>query len=108
RWSKNIELDQKQVESFLGERVAGFIQSDYYAAVNSINLGQPLITSAPNSKVAADLQSLAVQLFDVNLEPVPVPTGRSTFNSLFKRQAASNQDIGLITGLERVNLGEAQ
>ena len=49
RWSKNIELDQKQVEDFLGERVIAFIQSDYKAAVNSINLGQPLIESAPGS-----------------------------------------------------------
>ena len=50
RWSKNIDLDQKQVEDFLGERVVGFIQSDYRAAVNSINLGQPLVDSAPTSK----------------------------------------------------------
>src|SRR5687768_11129058 len=35
RWSKNIELDQRQVEGFLGERVVGFIQSDYRADVKS-------------------------------------------------------------------------
>src|SRR5688572_5736875 len=56
RWSKNIELDQKQIEDFLGERVVGFVQSDYRAAVNSINLGQPLIDSSPTSKVAADIR----------------------------------------------------
>jgi len=56
RYSKNIELDQKQIEDFLGERVVGFVQSDYRAAVNSINLGQPLVDSAPTSKVAADLR----------------------------------------------------
>ena len=58
RWSKNIDLDQKQVEDFLGERVVGFIQSDYRAAVNSINLGQPLVDSAPASKVTGDLRQL--------------------------------------------------
>src|SRR5688572_20349968 len=63
RWSKNIDLDQKQVEDFLGERVIAFIQSDYRAAVNSINLGQPLIESAPGSAVTSDLHALAGKLF---------------------------------------------
>src|SRR5688572_15457594 len=63
RSSKNIELDQKQVEDFLGEKVVGFIQSDYRAAVNSINLGQPLIESAPGSAVTSDLHALAGKLF---------------------------------------------
>src|SRR6185503_12637155 len=67
RFSKNIELDQKQVEDFLGERVIAYIQSDYRAAVNSINLGQPLIASAPSSAVAADLHSLAGKLLATRL-----------------------------------------
>ena len=108
RWSKNIELDQKQVEDFLGERVVGFIQSDYKAAVNSINLGQPLVTSAPNSKVTTDLQSLANKLFDNQIEIAPsIPNGKRSFNSIFRRQNA-NEDIGLAAALDRANLSEAQ
>jgi pilus assembly protein CpaE len=108
RWSKNIELDQKQVEDFLGERVVGFIQSDYKAAVNSINLGQPLVTSAPNSKVTTDLQSLANKLFDNQIEVAPsIPNGKRSFNSIFRRQS-TNEDIGLSTALDRANLSEAQ
>jgi pilus assembly protein CpaE len=108
RWSKNIELDQKQVEDFLGERVVGFIQSDYKAAVNSINLGQPLVTSAPNSKVTTDLQSLANKLFDNQIEPAPsIPNGKRSFNSIFRRQS-TNEDIGLSAALDRANLSEAQ
>ncbi|HYK19390.1 MAG TPA: AAA family ATPase, partial [Pyrinomonadaceae bacterium] len=110
RWSKNIDLDQKQVEDFLGERVVAFIQSDYRAAVNSINLGQPLIESAPGSTVTADLCSLANKLFADKVEPtVPATTtNRRPFNSLFRRQATGVQDLGLNAALERVNLGEAQ
>lgn len=96
RWSKNIELDQKQVEDFLGEKVIGFIQSDYRAAVNSINLGQPLIESAPTSKVAADLRHLAAQLFDGQTETgTPLYENKRTFNSLFRRQRVLMQDFGL-------------
>jgi len=104
RWSKNIDLDQKQVEGFLGERVIAFIQSDYRAAVNSINLGQPLIESAPNSTVTADLHSLAGKLFDDTVDySSPGAGSRRPFNSLFKRQTANGgmQDLGLNTALER-------
>jgi len=108
RYSKNIELDQKQVEDFLGERVVAFIQSDYRAAVNSINLGQPMVDSAPGSLVTADLFNLASKVFASNLEP-PAPSagGKRPFNSLFRRSpAASMQDLGLNAALERANLSE--
>ena len=51
RWSKQIDLDLRQVEKFLGEPVDRFIPSDYQTAVTSINLGQPLVQSDPNSKI---------------------------------------------------------
>ena len=107
RWSKNIDLDQKQVEDFLGERVVGFIQSDYRAAVNSINLGQPLIDSAPGSKVTADLRSVAAKLFEGKIDqPHPVENAKRPFNSIFRRQPASVQDVGLNAALDRANLSE--
>lgn len=109
RWSKNIELDQRQVEGFLGERVVGFIQSDYRAAVNSINLGQPMVLSAPASKATADLREIAAKLFegkvDQNIAPVE---NKRTFNSFFRRQAPEIDDFGLTAALDRANLGEAQ
>jgi pilus assembly protein CpaE len=109
RFSKNIDLDQKQVEDFLGERVIAFIQSDYKAAVNSINLGQPMVASAPNSTVTADLFNLAGKVFADKVEPPP-PTagGKRPFNSLFRRSSTSMQDLGLNAALEKANLGEAQ
>lgn len=109
RWSKNIELDQKQVEDFLGERVIAFIQSDYRAAVNSINLGQPLIASAPGSTVTADLHTLAGKLFGDTIEySAPTAGGKRPFNSLFRKSSATMQDLGLNAALERANLGEVQ
>src|SRR5919112_2762055 len=58
RFSRQIDLDLRQVERFLGERVMGYVQSDYKTAVNSINLGKPLVESEPNSKIAAELRQI--------------------------------------------------
>jgi pilus assembly protein CpaE len=105
RWSKNVELDQKQVEDFLGERVVGYVQSDYRAAVNSINLGQPLVESAPTSKVVADLKNIPAKLFEGKLEQVSAPAGeRRSFNSIFRRQQVNVEDFGLTAALDRANL----
>ena len=105
RWSKNIELDQKQVEDFLGERVVGYVQSDYRAAVNSINLGQPLIESAPASKVTADLRNISAKLFDGKSEQTNTPAGdtKRSFNSIFRRQQVNVEDFGLTAALDRAN-----
>ena len=109
RWSKNVELDQKQVEGFLGERVIGFVQSDYRAAVNSINLGQPLVESAPASRVTADLRAIAAKLFEGNVDQAaPVAETKRGFNSLFRRQQSDVEDLGLRAALDRANLSEAQ
>lgn len=105
RWSKHIELDQKQIEDFLGERVVGFVQSDYRAAVNSINLGQPLVESAPQSKVTADLRTISAKLFEGQVESVTAPLheGKRSFNSIFRRQQVSVEDFGLTAALDRAN-----
>jgi pilus assembly protein CpaE len=105
RWSKNIDLDQKQVEDFLGERVVGFIQSDYRAAVNSINLGQPLVESAPSSRVAADLRQIATKLFEGKVDQsAPVAEGKRSFNSIFRRQPVAIEDFGLNAALDKASI----
>ncbi|MDQ5847068.1 MAG: AAA family ATPase [Acidobacteriota bacterium] len=105
RWSKNIELNQKQVEDFLGERVVGFIQSDYRAAVNSINLGQPLVESAPASKVSADLRQIAAKLFEGKIDQsAPIAETKRSFNSIFRRQPTTNmEDFGLNAALNKAS-----
>ena len=61
RWSKQIDLDLRQVEKFLGEPCIGFVPSDYQTAVNSINLGTPF-RQEPTSKIAGEIRRIAEQI----------------------------------------------
>ena len=106
RWSKQIDLDLRQVEKFLGEPVIGFIPSDYQTAVTSINLGEPLVRSEPNSKIAQELRRISQTIIN---SAIPIQEDlkprRNLWNSLFKREAsqgqlqmqASGTEIGLRT-----------
>jgi pilus assembly protein CpaE len=92
RWSKQIDLDLRQVEKFLGEPVIGFIPSDYQTAVTSINLGQPLVKSDPNCKISMEVRRIAKTLINSEVEIQEEPKLRRTlWGSLFKREAQGNQ-----------------
>ncbi|HWN10473.1 MAG TPA: AAA family ATPase [Pyrinomonadaceae bacterium] len=85
RWSKQIDLDLRQVEKFLGEPVVGFIPSDYQTAVTSINLGQPLVKSDVGCKISQEIRRIA-RTISSGTVPVPEEEPRRTFwDSLFKR-----------------------
>ena len=92
RWSKQIDLDLQQVERFLGEPVIGFVPSEYQTAVTSINLGQPLILSDPNSKISLEIKRVAKLIADGTV-PVAdiVSPRRSLWSSLFKRETPQNE-----------------
>lgn len=92
RWSKQIDLDLRQVEKFLGEPVIGFIPSDYQSAVTSINLGQPLVQSEPNSRIAQELRRIARTIASgaVAVDQDPKPR-RALWKSLFKREVPQSQ-----------------
>lgn len=92
RWSKQIDLDLRQVEKFLGEPVIGFVPSDYQTAVTSINLGTPLVRSEPNSKIAQELMRIAHTITNTALpiQENPKPR-RKLWNSVFKRNNLQNQ-----------------
>ncbi len=101
RWSKQIDLDLRQVEKFLGEPVIGFIPSDYQTAVTSINLGQPLIQSEPNSKIAQEIKRIAGVLVSAPLAAQEEPKLRRTlWSSIFKRTAPQNQMKLQVSGTE--------
>lgn len=88
RFSKQIDLDLRQVERFLGERVAGYVQSDYKTAVNSINLGQPLVDSEPQSKIATELRDIAAR-FSASAPAAPARAPRKgLLGSLFRKEKA--------------------
>src|SRR5919112_5188194 len=87
RFSKQIDLDLRQVERFLGERVAGYVQSDYKTAVNSINLGQPLVDSEPQSKIATELRQIAAR-FSTNMQVAAPEQRRGLLGSFFRKEKA--------------------
>jgi pilus assembly protein CpaE len=89
RFSKQIDLDLRQVERFLGERVMGYVQSDYRTAVNSINLGQPLVTSDPTSKLATELRQIAARFSHTAQATLTTDMRRGLLGSLFRRQPAA-------------------
>jgi pilus assembly protein CpaE len=96
RWSKQIDLDLQQVERYLHEKVAGFVTSDYQTAVNSINLGQPLVQFEPNSKIAVEIKKIAAAVTGnsaIDLEQAS--PRRSLFGSLLRR--GSNQPAAIST-----------
>jgi pilus assembly protein CpaE len=101
RWSKQIDLDLRQVEKFLGEPVIGFVPSDYQTAVNSINLGEPLVQSDASSKIAVEIRRIATTLAS-GAVPIAEPKPRKAFwNSFLKRQPAQT-NFDLRTSLEKV------
>lgn len=85
RWSKQIDLDLKQVEDFLGEPVFGSMLSDYQAVVGSINLGTPLIQSDPRSKISREIKRIAEALWATSGAPEEEKAKRS-WNFFLKRQ----------------------
>ena len=92
RWSKQIDLDLQQVEKFLGEPVIGFVPSEYQTAVTSINLGQPLVLSEPNSKISLEIKRIARVIADGTVPVADVVSPRrSLWSSLFKRETPTNQ-----------------
>jgi pilus assembly protein CpaE len=94
RWSKQIDVELREVEKFLGEPVVGFVSSDYQTAVTSINLGQPLVQTDPNSKIALELRRIARMVITgtpgalVDEDP---KAGRSFWSGLFRREPAPTQ-----------------
>jgi pilus assembly protein CpaE len=91
RFSKQIDLDLRQVERFLGERVTGYVQSDYKTAVNSINLGQPLVDSDPGSKIATELREIAAR-FGASAPAAPSrEPRRGRLSSFFRKEKAADE-----------------
>ncbi len=92
RWSKQIDLDLREVQKFLGEPVIGFVPSDYQTAVTSINLGQPLVHSDGNSKIALEIRRIARTIvggsFPAEDDPKP---RRALWKSIFKRDVPPGQ-----------------
>lgn len=103
RWSKQIELDMRQVEQFLHEKIAGIVTSDYQTAVNSINLGQPLVHSEPNSKISVEIRKIAAALTGNSVIGLEQPSPRrKLFGSLLRRERPQPSPLELKATLGKV------
>ena len=96
RFSKQIDLELRQVERFLGERVTGYVQSDYKTAVNSINLGQPLVESDPQSKIATELRQIAAR-FGNNVQVAAPEQRRGLLGSFFRKEKAVSGQLSAVS-----------
>ncbi|HLL13785.1 MAG TPA: AAA family ATPase [Pyrinomonadaceae bacterium] len=99
RWSKQIDLDLRQVERFLGERVTGYVQSDYNTAVNSINLGEPLVKSDPSSRIAAEIRHIATSITGSAVESEIKEPRKGLWGAIFGRPVSAISNAGLRTRL---------
>ena len=88
RWSKQIDLDLRQVEKFLGEPVIGFVPSDYQTAVTSINTVSPCPVRAQLQSCTRD-QRVARTITTAQSALWNSRTRRSW--NIFKRQPPPNQ-----------------
>ena len=88
RWSKNVDVELKKVESHLGEHIVGFIPNDYQKVIDSINLGQPLVQLDPASKTSAEVARIAAMLTGGRAEPAEPPR-RGLLGSLFNRKQSA-------------------
>ena len=101
RWSKQIDLDLRQVEKFLGEPVVGFVPSDYQTAVGSINLGTPLVQAEPTSKIALEIRRIAQQM-SLGLAPINQSKQRRPFWAALLKKQSAQPNFNLQTSMEKV------
>ena len=101
RWSKQIDLDLQQVERYLGERVLGFVTSNYQTAVNSINLGQPLVQADPSSKMAIEIRSIAAAVMGNAAPSAAQQTqNRGLLSSIFRRSQSGGSKTSARAALD--------
>lgn len=58
-WDRQHELNEADVETFLGKKIAGTISCDYKQASFSVNEGKLLVETSPRHPIAADLKVMA-------------------------------------------------
>ena len=87
RWSKNIDVELKKVETHLDEQLVGLIPNDYPKVMESINLGRPLVETDPSSKLTTEIKRLAALLNGNN--PNHTQPRKGLLGSVFGRQRAT-------------------
>jgi pilus assembly protein CpaE len=92
RWTKQIDLELQQVERFLGERVIAVVPNDYRAAVNSVNLGRPLVEGQPSSNISVEIKRVASIIANGEIE-AQEKNRKRFLGSLFRRNPSTPLDL---------------
>jgi pilus assembly protein CpaE len=59
---KGQDIEPAEVERTLGLKIAHYVPNDFKTAINSINLGEPFVLSAPKAEISQSMYGLATVL----------------------------------------------
>ena len=71
------------------------MQSDYNTAVNSINLGQPLVESDPASRISTEIREIAASVTGAVAPSQVTEPRRTLWQSIFGRAVGKTSNEGL-------------
>ena len=92
RHGTHVEVEQRKVETHLGESLIGFVPNDYRNVMESINMGRPLVESDPGSKIAAEIKRIA-GLLSGQGQRVSAQPRKGLLKSLFNREEAPSLEL---------------
>jgi pilus assembly protein CpaE len=85
RYTKTPEFEVTQIEKVLETPIFAILSNDYYAAIGSINVGEPLVQSKTQSRLVREFANLASRLSGIQT-PDEAPPQPSSKWSLFGRK----------------------
>ena len=88
RWSKNIDVELKKVQTHIGEQFIGFVPNDYAKVIDSINLGRPHVYSEPSSRITLEIKRIASVLISDNTNSLSAQPRKRSLRNFFSRQSS--------------------
>lgn len=93
RWSKNIDVELKKVESHLDEQLIGLVPNDYRKVMESINLGRPLVQTDPTSKLTLEIRRIAALVSGGPDQTSSPHARRRLLGSMFGRSSTNTLEL---------------
>lgn len=100
RWSKQIDPELQKVERYVGDRIVGYVPSDYRAVISSINLGRPLVELQPSSTIAKEIRRIAAAVTGLTGGRLEREARPGLMKSIFRR-GASPESLSLRETLDK-------
>jgi pilus assembly protein CpaE len=95
RWSKNIDVELKKVETHLDEQLIGLVPNDYRRVMDSINLGRPLVQSDPSSKITSEIKRIAGHVSKGNHTAASEPLKKSAPGRFGRQNQATGLELSI-------------